>query len=50
MYLLLIVLIVIALIGGGGYGYRAGWYAGPGGIAGLIVLILAIMLLFGLFR
>lgn len=45
---LLIILILVALFGGG-WGYRRGGWDGPvpGGLLGLIILIILLYLLFG---
>ena len=48
LWLIVVVLLVLAL-GGGGWGYRSGYYGGPafGGGVGLIVLIVILVLIFG---
>ena len=51
--ILLIVLIVLAL-GGGGYGYRSGWYGGSRGTGfnglGLLPILLIIIVLYLVFH
>ncbi|GBQ49356.1 hypothetical protein ACM0P6_01795 [Komagataeibacter sucrofermentans] len=53
MLTLLIIALIIFAIGGGGYGYRSGWYGGSRstgfnglGLLPVILLIIALFLLF----
>lgn len=47
MTLILVILVLAIIFGAGGYGFRTGNYYGPGGIAGVLLLILLILWLTG---
>ncbi|WP_428374742.1 hypothetical protein [Lichenicoccus sp.] len=53
MLTILIVVLIILALGGGGYGFRSGWYGGSRGTGfnglGLVPIILIIVVLFLLF-
>ena len=54
MLTILVVILIILAFGGGGYGYRSGWYGGSRGTGfnglGLLPLLLIIIALYLLFH
>lgn len=47
---IVLLILLIAMLGGGSYGYRAGWYGGPYGhfpLLGTLLAILVVAILFG---
>ena len=47
MLTILIIVLIAVLLGGGFWGYRSGSWAAPGGLIGLVLIIILILWLTG---
>ena len=47
MLTILIVVLIIVLLGGGYWGYRSGSWGAPGGLIGLILIVVLVLALTG---
>lgn len=50
MLTILIIILIVVALGGGAWGYRSGNWGAPGGLVGIILLIIVILWLTGNLR
>ena len=47
MLTILIIVLIVVLLGGGAWGYRSGSWGAPGGLIGIVLLIIVVLALTG---